>query len=100
MTLKRRILFGRNCGFSSPIINVINDFIGIITTIRCDLTAGYVNRIQQRNRILTVMLLTFAQKNKYRISVCIYYCMDFTAGPAPASSDFIGGPPFFAPALC
>ena len=46
MALKYRILFRRNCGLTSTIINVIYNLIRIITTIGCNLAARYVNRFQ------------------------------------------------------
>ena len=91
---------GWNGWFCSMIVKIIDQLVAVISAV-CKYTASLQrNMLQQGYRKINIIALSLADHNKKRISIGIYRCMDFCTGSSTTMSNFIGLPPFGAPALC
>lgn len=84
----------------SMLIKIINQLVAIIPSICQYIASIQIYMLQQRNRKINIVALSFADHDKNGIPIGIYCRMDFGAGSSTAMSDFIRRPPFLAPALC
>mgnify|MGYP003179350996 CR=1 FL=1 len=100
VTLKPGSFSGGDGRFPTVVINIINQLVAVISPISQDLAAVQADWFQQWDCHIDIVPLSLAQPKINRITVCIYNCMDFCAGPATAMANQTCWPPFFAPALC
>lgn len=82
------------------VIDVIQQIVAVISTVCQYIASFYIDMFQNGYGKINVIALSFAEHDINWITISIYCCMDFGAGSAPAMSDFVWNPPFFAPALC
>lgn len=102
MTLKFRSFFGRNGWFPAIFINIINQFVVVISTVGHYLASFHINMFQYGDCIIDAITLPLAQHDIYRITISIYSCMDLGLVLAPLwlCPISFGAPPFFASFLC
>ena len=92
--------FGRDGWLPTIFIDIVNQLLAVVTTVRKYTTSFYIYMLQYGYCVIDVISLPLAKRHIHRISVSVYCCVDFGTGSSPAVSDFIWRPPFFAPALC
>lgn len=97
MTLKFRSFFGRNGWFPAIFINIINQFVVVISTVGHYLASFHINMFQYGDCIIDAITLPLAQHDIYRITISIYSCMDLGLVLAPLwlCPISFGAPPFF-----
>lgn len=98
--LKFGSFFRRDSWFPAIFIDIVDQILAVITTVRKHAASFYINMSQYRDGVIDVITLSFAKHQIDRIAISVYGCMDFGTGPSPAVPDLVWRPPFFAPALC
>ena len=98
--LKFGSFFGRDGWLPAIFIDIIDQILAVITTIRKHSASFYIDMLQYRDGKIDVITLSFTKHQIDRTAISVYGCMDFGTGSPAAVSDFVWRPPFFAPALC
>ena len=94
MALKLGSSFGRDDWFFTIFIDIVNQILAVITTVRKHTASFYIYMLQYWHGEIDVTSLSFTKHQTDRIAIGIYGCMNFGTGPSPAVPDFVWRTPF------
>ena len=94
MALKLGSSFGGDGWFPAIFIDIVNQILAVIATVRKYTASFYIYMLQYWYGKINVTSLSFTKHQTDRIAIGVYGCMDFETSSSPAVPDFVWSPLF------
>lgn len=100
LTLEFNTFFGRNRRFAAVGIDLINELIAVILALIQNTAVYDFDMLQDRNRIVDLITLSFTDHYVNGVAICIYGSVYLCTGTAVAVSNFVRESRFFRYLRC